>query len=123
MSFDPDSGPHEDTRSKASIYADPHREPNSTMRSRFMKSVADFMPPLPGLAGLAGNLKSYAPSPVWRDSTTDKVQFHPLPKKKAVKLYHKARKFERQTRQKGKQDGAVTRNGLAVLHAMIFGFL
>ena len=47
----------------------------------------------------------------------------PLPKKQAVKLYHKARAFERQTRQKGKQDGALGRNGLAVLHALIFDFL
>jgi hypothetical protein len=103
-----------------SIYADPNREPYSASRAGFMKSLADFLPPLPGLAD---SLKSYAPSPVWCDSTTATVQFYPLPKKKAVKLYHKARQFERQTRAKGKQDGAVTRNGLAVLHAMIFGFL
>ena len=125
MSYDPDSGPAEDTKSKASIYADPHREPYDPRRNPFRKPlpVANFMPPLPGLTGLPDSLKTYAPSPVWRDSTTDKVKFDPLPKKKAVKLYHKARKFERQTRRPGKQDGAVTRNGLKVLEAMIFGFL
>jgi hypothetical protein len=103
-----------------SIYADPYREPHSASRAGFIKPLAKFLPPLPGLPD---SLKSYAPSPVWRDSTTDRVQFSPLPKKKAVKLYHKARKFERQTRQPGKQDGAVTRNGLKVLEAMIFEFL
>ena len=40
-----------------------------------------------------------------------------------MKIFHKARAFERQTRQKGKQDGALGRNGLLVLHALIFDFL
>jgi hypothetical protein len=92
-------------------------------RSLLMLPLANLMPPLPGLAGLVGSQKTYAPSPVWRDSTTDDVKFHPLPKKQAVKLYHRARDFERRTRQPGKQDGAIGRNGLAVLHAMIFDFL
>ena len=60
---------------------------------------------------------------MWKDSTTKKVKFAPLPKKKAVKIFHKARAFERQTRQQGKQDGALGRNGLLVLHALIFDFL
>jgi hypothetical protein len=47
----------------------------------------------------------------------------PLPKKHAVKIFHKARAFERQTRQKGKQDGALGRNGLLVLHTLIFDCL
>jgi hypothetical protein len=45
-----------------------------------------------------------------------------MPKRAAVKLYHRARDFERRTRQPGKQDGALGRNGLAVLHALIFDF-
>ena len=92
-------------------------------RSLLMLPLANFMPPLPGLAGLAGSYKTYAPSPVWRDSTTDEVKFQRMPKKVAVKLYHRARDFERRTREPGKQDGALGRNGLAVLHAMIFDFL
>jgi hypothetical protein len=92
-------------------------------RSCLMLPLANLMPPLPGLAGLPGSQKTYAPSPVWRDSTTDDVKFHPLPKKQAARLYHRARDFERRTRQPGKQDGALGRNGLAVLHAMIFDFL
>jgi len=46
---------------------------------------------------------------VWKDSTTKKVKFAPLAKDQAVRLYHKARQFERQTRQPGKQDGALDR--------------
>jgi len=92
-------------------------------RSLLMLPLANFMPPIPGMTALAGSLKTYAPSPVWRDSTTDDVKFQPMPKKKAVKLFHRARDFERRTREPGKQDGAIGRNGLAVLHALIFGFL
>ena len=92
-------------------------------RTCLMLPLANFMPPLPGLNGLAGSLKTCAPSPVWRDSTTADVNFQPMPKKRAVKLWHRARDFERRTRQPGKQDGAIGRNGLAVLHALIFGFL
>jgi hypothetical protein len=92
-------------------------------RTSLMLPLANFMPPLPGLRGLAGSLQTYAPSPVWRDSTTADVKFFPMPKKRAVKLYHRARDFERRTRQPGKQDGALGRNGLAVLHAMIFDFI
>jgi hypothetical protein len=66
---------------------------------------------------------TYAAWPVWRDSTTKEVKFQPLPKKQAVRLWHDARRFERQSRQPGRQDGAVTRNGLAVLHALLFDFL
>jgi len=61
-----------------------------------------------------------------RDSTRKEVKFQPLPKKKAVRLYHEARRFERQTRaaaSKGHQDGALGRSGLMVLHALIFDFL
>jgi hypothetical protein len=94
-----------------------------SQRSLLTLPLANLMPTLPGLSGLASSFKTYAPSPVWRDSTTDEVRFHPLPKKQAVKLWHRARDFERRTRQPGKQDGVIGRNGLAVLHALIFDFL
>jgi hypothetical protein len=74
--------------------------------------------PLFGLSQTA-----FAPWPVWRDSTTAEVRYQPIPKRQAVKLWHAARDFERQTRQRGRQDGALGRNGLAVLHALIFDFL
>lgn len=94
-----------------------------SQRSFLMLPLANLMPCLPGLGSLEGSLKTYAPSPVWRDSTTEEVAFQPMPKKKAVKLWHRARAYERQTRQPGKQDGAIGRNGLAVLHSLIFDFL
>ena len=88
-----------------------------------MLPLANFMPALPGLSGMDGSFKTYAPSPVWRDSTTSRVKFQGMPKRVATKLYHRARDFERRTRLPGRQDGAIGRNGLAVLHALIFGFL
>ena len=69
------------------------------------------------------NFKTYAPSPVWSGSVAGPVKCRPMPKREAVRLYHRARAFERQTRQPGKQDGAIGRNGLAVLHAFLFDFL
>ena len=76
----------------------------------------------PGLIPTAPQT-SYATWPVWRDSTTKQVKFQAMTKRQAVKLWHDARRFERQTRQPGKQDGAIGRNGLAVLHALLFDFL
>jgi hypothetical protein len=73
---------------------------------------------LPGLAAA-----SRAPWPVWRESVRKEVRFAPMPKRQAVKLYHHARRLERQTRARNRQDGAIGRNGLAVLHAMLFDFL
>ena len=67
--------------------------------------------------------QTYAAWPVWRDSTTKEVKFQPMPKRQAVKLWHDARRFERQTRQPGYQDGAIGRNGLAMLQALLFDFL
>ena len=46
-----------------------------------------------------------------------------MKRKDAAKLWHEARRFERATRQPGKQDGALGRNGLAVLYALLFDFL
>lgn len=66
---------------------------------------------------------SSATWPVRSDSIDAPIQFSPMPKKKAVRLYHQARDFERKTRQPGKQDGALGRNGLKVLEALIFDFL
>jgi hypothetical protein len=81
-----------------------------------MPAISD---PLPGFQ----QPKTYAAWPVWRDSTTAEVKFAPMSKKRAVQLFHKARAFERQTRQRGKQDGALGRNGIAVLHTMLFDFI
>ncbi len=74
--------------------------------------------PLPGLGAA-----SRALWPVWRDSTRKEVRFQPLPKRQAVKLYHHARRLERQTRARHRQDGASGRNGLLALHALLFDFM
>jgi hypothetical protein len=66
--------------------------------------------------------KTYAP-PVWSGSIGAPVKFQPLAKREAARRYHQARRFERQTRQPGKQDGMISRNGLAVLHSLLFDFL
>src|SRR3954453_19407178 len=109
-------------------YNDPHQESYDPNRNPFMLPLANVIGSLlPGLGvpspAMAGTLRTYAPCPVWRDSTTKTVKFMPLPKKRAVRIFHKARAFERQTRPKGKQDGALGRNGLLVLHTLIFDFL
>lgn len=78
-----------------------------------------------------GSQQTYAAHPVWKDSTRMDVKFVPMPKKQAVKIYHDARRFERQTRQAvpsaggciRTRDGVVGRCGLAVLHALLFDFL
>jgi hypothetical protein len=80
----------------------------------------------PDSAGLRRRLMlSTADSPprVWHDSTTDQLKFQPMSRKQATILFHEARKFERQTRSKGRQDGRIGRNGILVLHALLFDFL
>jgi hypothetical protein len=54
--------------------------------------LSHLLPPLPGFTVLA---RTYAPWPVWSGSTTKPVQFAAMPKKQAVKLWHRARDFDR----------------------------
>jgi hypothetical protein len=84
-----------------------------------MLALGQCIPALPGFQ-LA---KTYAAWPVWSDSTTKDVKFQPMPKRIATRLWHRARDFDRQTRQKGKHGGAVGHAALQVLHALIFDFL
>jgi hypothetical protein len=83
-------------------------------------SLSHLLPPLPGFTALA---RTYAPWPVWTGSTTQPVRFIAMPKKAAVKLWHRARDFDRGTHQPGHHGGALGHTGLAVLHALIFDFL
>ena len=78
---------------------------------------------IPGVPGFTSAAKTYAAWPVWSGSTTARVRFAPMGKTEGARLYHKARKFEAQTRQPGHQDGALGRNGLKVLEALLFDFL
>lgn len=63
----------------------------------------------------------------WKDSRrADRPtapQSMPMPKRDAVKFWHRARELECRTRAPGHQDGKLGRNGLKTLEALIFGFL
>src|SRR3954467_12977544 len=76
---------------------------------------------LPGLPVMTE--QTYAAFPVWAGSSAKPVQFTPLPKKEAVKLWHRAREFDRQTHKPGMHGGAIGPSGLQVLHAFLFDFL
>ena len=78
------------------------------------------LPELPGFTALS---QTYAPWPVWSGSVANPVRFVPLAKKAAVKLWHRARDFDRGTHQPGQHGGAVGHTALQVLHTLIFDFL
>lgn len=84
-----------------------------------MRHIADCLPQIPKI----DSRKTSSIWPVWTNSTTAKVRYAPLPKREAVKLFHQAREFERQTRKPGNQDGDLGRNGLLILHALLFDCL
>jgi hypothetical protein len=75
---------------------------------------------LPGIGHLAN---TYATMAVWSGSTSQPVKWLKWQKKAAIKLWHRAREFDRQTHQPGKHGGAIGTHGLAVLHALIFDFM
>ena len=85
-----------------------------------MAPLSHLLPPLPGFPAPP---QTYAAWPVWSDSTTTPIRFAPMAKKAAVKLWHRARDFDRGTHQPGKHGGSVGPTALAVLHALIFDFL
>jgi hypothetical protein len=64
-----------------------------------------------------------APWPVWSGSTTTPIRFAPMAKKAAVRLWYRARDFDRGSHEPGRHGGAVGHTALAVLHALIFDFL
>src|SRR3954447_5336122 len=67
--------------------------------------------------------QTYAPYRVWSDSTSKPVQFTPLPKKAAMRLWRYAQELDRQTKEKGRHGGVIGHTGLKVLHTLIFDFL
>lgn len=84
-----------------------------------MQSLAQYLPTFPGFAGQ----QTYAAWPVWSGSTTKEIKFQPLRKKQATRLWHRARDFDRQTREPGHHGGKVGHAALQVLHTLIFDFL
>ena len=57
-----------------------------------------------------------APWPVWSGSVAKPVRFAPMAKKAAVRLWHRARGFDRATHEPGRHGGAVGHAALQVLH-------
>jgi hypothetical protein len=81
-----------------------------------MRSLAAALP------GLGSGLPIRAIWPVWRNSTTKPVAWQPMSKHDAAKTWQAARRFERQTRRPGRQDGVLGRNGLTTLNSLLFDF-
>jgi hypothetical protein len=80
-----------------------------------------FVLPIPAPIS-SGTAKTFAPWPVWAGSTTEVVKTVPMTKRAAVRLWHRARDYDRQTRRAGHHGGAVGPAALAVLQSLIFDF-
>ena len=79
---------------------------------------------LPNLTPIStGGLKTFAPWPVWSGSTSAPVKTLPMTKRAAVRLWDRARGFDRQTSKPGCHGGAVGPTALAVLRSLIFDFM
>jgi hypothetical protein len=82
---------------------------------------------MPALSHLYAPLPGFEPTraqwPVWANSTPLPVQFTPMPKRAAVKLWHRARDFDRSTHTPGNHGGAVGHSAMLVLHSLIFDFM
>jgi hypothetical protein len=82
-------------------------------------SISAVLPALPGFP----NLQTSSPWPVWRNSVAGPVRFAPLSRKAAARLWHAARRWDRDTRQPGRHGGIIGRTALAALYALLFDFL
>jgi hypothetical protein len=63
------------------------------------------------------------PWPVWRGSVAGPVRFAPVSRKTAARLWHAARRWDRDTRQPGRHGGCIGRTALATLYTLLFDFL
>jgi hypothetical protein len=84
-----------------------------------LRSVIAVLPALPGFS----SPQSRAPWPVWRNSVAGPVRFAPVSRKAAARLWHAARRWDRETRQPGRHGGIIGRTALAALYALLFDFL
>jgi hypothetical protein len=66
---------------------------------------------------------TYATWPVWSGSTTKQTRFVPMPKKTAMRIYHKATKWNARSKRAGSHGGVIGSHVLLVLHTLIFEFL
>jgi len=69
------------------------------------------------------NGTSYASWPVWSGSTTKDARFVPMPKKAAIRVYHKAVEWNRRGKLARCHGGMIGSHVLLVLHSLIFDFL
>jgi len=88
-------------------------------RSYRTKHLSGCLPLIPNMV----NGTSYAPWPVWSGSTTKDARFVPMPKKAAIRIYHKAVEWNRRDKLAGKHGGLIGSHVLLVLHTLIFDFL
>jgi hypothetical protein len=77
---------------------------------------------LPFMADLR-NGTSYASWKVWSGSTTKETRFIPMPRKAAMRIYHKAVKWNGSGKLAGRHGGVIGSHVLLVLHTLIFEFL
>jgi hypothetical protein len=66
---------------------------------------------------------SYAAWKVWSGSTTKDTRFVPMPKKAAIRVYHKVVEWNRRGKLAGCHGGLIGSHVLLVLHTLIFDFL
>jgi hypothetical protein len=84
-----------------------------------LRPFSAVLPALPGFP----NPQPRAPWPVWRNSVAGPVRFAPVSRKQAARLWHAARRWDRDTRQPGRHGGIIGRTALAALYALLFDFL
>jgi hypothetical protein len=66
---------------------------------------------------------AYATWPVWSGSTTRQTRFVPMTKNAAMRIYHKAVKWNARSKRAGCHGGVIGSHVLLVLHTLIFEFL
>jgi hypothetical protein len=84
-----------------------------------LRSAIAVPPALPGFS----SPQPRTPWPVWRNSVAGPVQFAPVSRKAAARLWHAARRWDRDTRKPGRHGGCIGRTALATLYALLFDFL
>lgn len=84
-----------------------------------MRPISAVLPALPGFPSPLSHLSW----PIWRNSVAGPVRFAPMSRKEAARLWHKARRWDRKTRQPGRHGGIIGRTALAALYAPLFDFL
>jgi hypothetical protein len=97
------------------IHATAHADQRSC-RTRHVSAALPFIAELK-------NGTSYAPWQVWSGSSAKDARFVPMPKKAAIRLYHRALEWNRRGKLAGCHGGLIGSHVLMVLHSLIFDFL